>query len=117
MSKMGESMEKVVDIITEILAFLTVALIVLVYVNRLVMGKSADGTGFLPIKVANVMESIREVAILLVVGLAGLQFALKRGIVVFIIYALLVAAAIIFMFFPGVLPGTGTKEALSMMYL
>lgn len=115
MKKMGESMEKVVDTITEILAFLTVILIVLVFVNRMVMDKSSDGTGFLPVKVANVMESIREIAILLIVGLAGLQFALKRGFIIFILYALLVAAAVIFLFFPGVLPGTGSKEALAMI--
>lgn len=101
---MGESVEKVVDVITEILAFLTVALIVLLFVNRYVAARAADGIGFLPATVSGVMESIREIAVLLVVGLAGLQFALKRGIVVFIIYALFIAAAVIFLFFPGVLP-------------
>lgn len=102
--KLGSKLEKVVDVIGEILAFLTVALIVFMYINRIVAHKSADGTGFLSLDVTRVLESIREIAILLVVGLAGLEFALKRGFVVFLIYAVLVTAAIIFIFFPGVLP-------------
>lgn len=104
--KMGEKLEKVVDVIGEVLAFLTVALIVLLFVNRYVAGRATDGIGFLPLKASQIMESIREIAVLLVVGLAGLEFALKRGFVVFIIYAVLVAAAVIFLFFPGVLPAT-----------
>ena len=101
---LGGKMEKAVDLLGEILAFLTVALIVFMYINRIVAYKSADGTGFLPADVTRVLESVREIAILLVVGLAGLEFALKHGFVVFIIYAVLVAAAVIFIFFPGVLP-------------
>lgn len=104
--KMGEKLEKVVDVITEILAFLTVILIVFLFVNRFVANRAADGIGFLPIKATNILESVREIAVLLVVALAGLQFALKRGFVVFIIYAVFVAAAVIFLFFPGVLPAS-----------
>ncbi len=100
--KMGEKLEKVVDVIGEILAFFTVALIVFLSINRYVN----NGAGFMPENVTKIMESIREIAVLLVVGLAGLEFALKRGFVVFLIYAILVAAAVIFLFFPGVLPAT-----------
>lgn len=103
--KMGETMEKFVDVIGEILAFFTVALIVLLFVNRYVAGRAADGIGFLPETVSNVLESVREIAVLLVVGLAGLELALKH-FWLFIPYAVLVAAAVIFLFFPGVLPGT-----------
>lgn len=103
---MGRRLEKAVDLIGEILAFLTVALIVFMYINRIVAYKSSDGTGFLSYDVTRILESVREIAILLVVGLAGLEFALKHGFVVFIIYAALVAAAVIFIFFPGVLPVT-----------
>lgn len=100
---MNEGMEKVVDVITEILAFFTVALIVLLYINSYVAGRATDGVGFLPVKASNVLHTVREIAILLVVGLAGLQFSLKH-LFLFIPYALLVAAAVIFMFFPNVLP-------------
>ena len=94
--KLGESMEKVVDVICEILGFLTVALMVFVFINR--------AYPFLPENATKIIESILYIAVLLVLALAGLQFALKRGIVVFIIYALLVAAAVVFLFFPNVLP-------------
>ena len=110
MSK-DNQLEHVVDVITELLAFLTVVLIVLVYVNRFVAGKMGTA-GFLPVKAANILETVREISILLVVALAGLQFSLKHGWVVFIIYAVLVAAAVIFMFFPNVLP-VGTKSVLT----
>lgn len=109
--KDDNKLEKVVDVITEILAFLTVALIVLVYVNRFVAGKMGT-SGFLPVKAASILETVREICILLVVALAGLQFSLKHGWFVFIIYAILVAAAVIFMFFPNVLP-IGTKSVLT----
>ena len=100
--KMGEKLEKAVDIVGEILAFFTVAIIVFLSVNRFV----ADGAGFLPANATKILESIREIAVLVVVGLAGLEFALKRGFVVFLFYAALVAAAVIFLFFPHVLPAT-----------
>ena len=48
-------MEKAVDLLGEILAFLTVALIVFMYINRIVAYKSADGTGFLPADVTRVL--------------------------------------------------------------
>lgn len=108
--KMNEGMEKVVDIITEILAFFTVALIVLLYVNSYVAGRAADGVGFIPAKATQVLKTVREITILLVVGLAGLQFSLKH-LFLFIPYALLVAAAVIFMFFPNVLP-VSVKDVL-----
>lgn len=111
---MKSSLEKVVDIIGEILAFFTVALIVLLFINRYVAGRASDGVGFLPVKLSEVLESIREIAVLLVVGLAGLEFAIKRGIIVFIIYAALVAVAVIFLFFPGVLPATQSVLPLTL---
>lgn len=101
--KLGERIEKVVDIITEILAFLTVTLIVLLFINRFVAGRADSGIGFIPLKATAILESIREIAVLLVVALAGLQFALKRNVIIFILYALLVAVAVIFLFFPNVL--------------
>lgn len=102
---MGEKLEKVVDVIGEIFAFLTVALLVFVFVNR--------WQGFLPEKAAKIVESVLVIAVLVVVGLAGLEFALKRGFVVFIIYALLVAAAVIFLFFPGVLPASQKAKEIA----
>ena len=105
--KLGEKLEKIVDVIGEVFAFLTVALLVFVFVNR--------WQGFLPENVANILESVLTIAVLVVVALAGLEFALKRGLVVFIIYGVMVAAAVIFLFFPGVLPAS--KSALTMLVL
>lgn len=97
--KLSSGTEKVVDVICEVGAFFTVILIVLMAINHAV-----GGAGFLPENIAKILGSVREIAILVVVGLAGLQFALKRGFVIFLIYAALVAAAVILLFFPGVLP-------------
>lgn len=102
--KLGSGLEKIVDILGEIFAFLTVALLVFVFVNR--------WQGFLPDKATEIVESVLTIAVLAVVALSGLEFALKRGFIVFIIYAALVAAAVIFLFFPGVLPATKATEAI-----
>lgn len=95
--KMGQSLERVVDVITEILAFFTVLFILFVYLNRAFDFVTSE-------KALGIIESVREISVLLIVGLAGLQFALKRGFIIFIVYAAVVAFAIILMFFPNVLP-------------
>lgn len=95
--KISQGLAKVIDTVTEIAAFLTVFLIAFLFIN--------DYAGFLaPSTTLNILKSIREIAIVAVVGLVGLEFAIKRGMVVFIIYAAVVAVAVVFMFFPNVLP-------------
>lgn len=113
--KLGEKMEKVVDVICEILGTLTIAFMVFVFINR--------AFGFIKSEtVKNILESILIIAVLLVLALVGLQFALKRGIFMLIIFALLVAAAVVFIFFPDVLPisqkaasNPEAKEAVKML--
>ncbi len=97
--KLGEKFEVVVDVITEIVAFFMVLLIAFMYLNYAIDLAIVDS-----VKALQVLETIKEFGTIIIVGLAGLQFALKRGLVVFIIYAAVIAFIVIMMFFPGVLP-------------
>lgn len=98
--RLNYKLEKFFDIITEFVGFFTVALIVFMAINSNVN----SGNGFLPTNVLNVLVKVREYAVLGIVALVGVQFALKRGFIIFIIYALIVAAGIILIYFPGMLP-------------
>lgn len=101
--KLGEGAERFIDGLGEILAFLTVALWVFMFfqytfgfISETAMVGSSSWT------VIGLLEYIKIWATLLVLGLKGFEFALKRGIIIFIIYAVLIAACVIFMFIPNV---------------
>lgn len=97
--KVSKTFEIVVDKLGEFIAFFTVALIAFLYINDFFkLIPNAD--------IVNILKTIREFAILAVVALAGLEFVITKGFLLFLIYAGLVAVAVIFMFFPGVLPHT-----------
>ena len=99
--KVGEGIERGVDFIGEILAFLTVALWVFMFFQYTFNFIPADATVG-EWSVANLLEYIKYWATLLVLGLKGFEFAVKRGFIMFIIYGVLIAACIIFMFIPQV---------------
>ncbi len=91
--KLGTNAERMIDTIGEILGLLTIALIAFLYIEA--------QWPFLPTKLAGVLWVIREYAIIIVVALKGMELILKRNsFILFIIYAALVAVAIIFSFFP-----------------
>lgn len=92
-----KGLERVVDLAGEILAFFTIALILLLYIN--------GHFGFLPQDLTNTLSVVREIAIIAVVGLKGLEFALKGRLIRMIIFLVLFLGVIIFMFFPGSVPG------------
>ncbi|MDR2202494.1 MAG: hypothetical protein LBP26_07065 [Clostridiales bacterium] len=94
---MRRALEKIIDFVGEILAMATVCLILFLFVNA--------KFGFITGDQLTGLKYLRESAILLVVGLKALEFALKRGfIIIFFICMAIIAATAIFMFFPGVLP-------------
>ncbi len=90
---LGGSAEKFFDIIGEIIGFLTILLIILVFSNA--------KWGFLPENIATILITVQTYAIIATVGVVSLEFAAKRGWILFIIIAALVAAAIIITLLPG----------------
>ncbi len=89
--------ELVIDTIGEILAFLAVILILFMCINarfELITGENA----------LRILSYVREIAIVTVIGLKGMEFALKRGWILSLIFGLILAAIVVFMFFPSSIP-------------
>lgn len=89
-------LEVFIDTVGEILAYLSIFLILFMYIN--------GAFGFLPEGIASTLSLVREVAIITVVSLKGLEFTLKRGYIATIIFAVAVVLIVVFMFFPANLP-------------
>lgn len=99
--KLGHGVERVIDAVGEVLAFFTVALWVFMffqYTFNFIPDTAMVGSW----PVTGMLEYIKIWATLLVLGLKGFEFALKRGFITFLIYAALIAACVIFMFIPNV---------------
>ncbi len=95
----GRPIEKVIDFIGEFLAMGTVILLIVMYINSLLMSKGLPG--FIPADKLDFMKSLREYAIVAVVGLKALEFALKRNVILAIICFAIIAAAVILVMLPG----------------
>jgi hypothetical protein len=91
------AIEIVIDVIGEILAFFTVILILLMCIN-------GAFNNFMGVKATKALTYVREIAIVVVIGLKGLEFALKRSWILTGIFIVLLAAIAVFMFFPSSLP-------------
>ena len=96
-TKKESGFTKAVDTAGGLLAFFTIIFILFMYI--------AGHFDFLPSDVSKVFSHIREIAIIAVVGLSGMEFALKRNKIFTIIWILMLAAVIVFMFFPNAIPG------------
>ncbi|MDR1697479.1 MAG: hypothetical protein LBR37_00980 [Erysipelotrichaceae bacterium] len=90
------SVEKFVDIVGEVLAFLTLALMLLLFIN--------GSFNFIPGNVTKVLAYIREIAIIAVVGLSAMELAIKGRFVLMVIFLVLLTGVIIFIWFPGAVP-------------
>jgi predicted ferric reductase len=88
----GNFLERAIDYIGEIGAFLTIVLIIVMYLNA--------NWGFLPANLVQTMGVVRELAILIVVSMKAVEFALHRRIVWLIITLAIIAVAVGLMFFP-----------------
>ncbi len=86
-------MKKLLDWIGGVAAFLTVV----VYVLLMVHGNWA----FLPEAVYNILVVVKFWAPLAVVAIVGLEFVSNKPFIVKLIFYIMVAGVVIFMFFPG----------------
>ena len=101
LTRARRQIEKIVDIIGEILAFFTVLLLILMLINGMAGGFLGGATAAL--------TRILFIAVVVTVGLKGLEFALKTsgifGLLLTIIFAGLLVCALVFMFIPSTIPG------------
>ncbi len=88
-----ESLEKVLDVLGEILAFVTAVVWALVIINQ--------NFPFLPQVVVNVFNVAKAWLLLVLVGVVGLEATIKRNFVIRLIFYIVMAILIIFHCFPG----------------
>ena len=94
MNNKTKVVEKVFDIMGEILAVLTVVLYVVLIINA--------NWSFIPAgRFLDILLVIKNYAALVVVAIVGFEAMVKRNFVFKLIYLLLLAVIILFMFFPG----------------
>ncbi len=82
---------KFFNILGQIMAFLTVILIGVIFINNGVFQ-------FIPASKLALLNTIKEYAVLSTLVVVGLSFASKRNIIFFVVYCLLAAVAIGFSF-------------------
>ena len=90
---MFKGLEKVFDIIGEILAVVLVVVFALLIINA--------NFSFLPDAVLNVFEVIRTYGSLVLIAVVGLEAMSKRNFIFQIIFLALLALIVVFLFFPG----------------
>lgn len=88
----GEPLEKVIDWIGEILAMLTIILVVVLFAN--------DKWGFITGHKLDILSVVRNIAIVAVLGLKSLEFALKRNVFLAIPFIAVIVVAFVFVFIP-----------------
>lgn len=86
-------LEKLFDVLGEILAFVTAVVWVLVIINQ--------NFNFLPSQVADILTVSKSWLLLALVGVVGFEATVKRNIIIRLIFYVLLAVLIIFHCFPG----------------
>ena len=86
-------LEKVLDVLGEILAFVTALAWALVIINA--------NFNFLPEVVVNIFNIAKEWLLLVLVGVVGLEATIKRNFIIRLIFYVIMAVLIIFHCFPG----------------
>ena len=89
---LGRPIAKLLDVVTGIAAFCMVAVLAFCFINAKfpLIREPAD---------LEALYRVRDIGVMVVVGLAGLEFALKRSIIIFIVFSILLAVAAVFMFY------------------
>lgn len=95
---LGRKLTKVFDFLGEIFAVLTIALYAFLFVNA--NFKWVDPTS----EIIGILTLIRTYAAMVVVIIVGLEFAVKRNMIFFIIFCALAAITVVFSFFPASIP-------------
>lgn len=95
-----EVRKQILDVIGCIAAVITILVYVVLCVNAIVV---SYGKTFIPETsfVMNVLRVIQTYAPLVVVGIVGLEFIANKHIVLRILFYILIALVVIFMFFPS----------------
>jgi hypothetical protein len=93
----GKSLTKVFDALGELFAVLTVVLYAFLFLN-------ANFNWVTDTSVLNPLEIARFYAALVTVVIVGLEFAVKRSFLIFLIFCALAAVVILFSFFPASIP-------------
>ena len=94
MNQRTRVVEKVFDILGEILAVLTIALYAVLIIN-------ANWTFIPEGALLNVLKRIREYAALVVVAIVGFEAMVKGGFIAKLLYLIFVGLIVLVMFFPG----------------
>ncbi len=92
---MKETLSKILDVIGQILAVLLVLVFALLIINA--NFHFLDGVPAL----LRALTYIHNIGGFVLIGVVGLEAMVKRHIVFFIIFAVLLALCVVFMFFPG----------------
>ncbi|NLK17689.1 MAG: hypothetical protein GX304_04105 [Clostridiales bacterium] len=95
--KIGKNLSKVLDVLGEILAVLTIAFAAFLYLDGTLNFLTDDN-------LVSLLWTIREYMILGTIIIVGLEFAVKRSFAFFVIFVVLAAVAVIFSFFPDAIP-------------
>lgn len=90
--EIGKKVEKVIDVVGEVLAMATIVLVVVMLANT--KWEFIDGA------LLTTLETVKNLAIVVVLGLKSLEFALKRNVILFIICAAVIVVAFVFVFIP-----------------
>ena len=93
MKEFREKLEKVFDVLVEILAIATLIVWILVIINQ--------NFHFLPTQMADILTVAKAWMLIALVAIVGFEATIKRNILIRIIFYLLLAVLIIFHFFPG----------------
>ena len=94
MNQRTRVVEKVFDILGEILAVLTIALYAVLIIN-------ANWTFIPEGSLLNFLKRIREYAALVVVAIVGFEAMVKGGFIAKLLYLIFVGLIVLVMFFPG----------------
>jgi hypothetical protein len=92
----GKTMQKVLDVISKILAIIVILVLALSYINA-----QFPFLDSVPI-VLTIFGYIQTYAVIAVVAIVGLEAVIDKSIILTIIYLALVAVVVIFSFLPGV---------------
>jgi len=92
---MGSTLKKFFSILGGIMAFLTIIALAIIFIN-------AQWTFIHNEVVLQVLAYVKTYALIATVGITALEFSADKGIVVFVVTALLVALVVIFSFLPNV---------------
>lgn len=93
MEKKNSSLEKVLDILGEVLAVATIALYAILIINA--------NWAFIPVNILDVLLIIKNYAALVVVLIVSFEAMIKRGFILKVAFLVLLAIIILFQFFPG----------------